>query len=170
MKTRLDVLVLTKLLCRCKSLDGGKRDTPKNDTKVNKDVCSILSLIYYASVNGSVLPENVPKKENEQVSAWAETMPPAFHRACGNSYLGSGATETFNTFGLFVRGVQAAHVTDARSRNVTNPVGDIVEPDTLSFTTSIRNRDVSDSQNCARSKKRMHLIKASIADTHRLGG
>jgi hypothetical protein len=55
--------------------------------------------------------------------------------------LGSGATDTSRTLGLCVKGVQAADVSDAKSRKVTNPVDDIGRPTTPSNATSIKKKD-----------------------------
>ena len=41
---------------------------------------------------------------------------------------GSGATHTSKTCGLLVKGVLAAVVREVRSRNVTNPVEDMLDP------------------------------------------
>lgn len=41
---------------------------------------------------------------------------------------GSGATVTSKTWGLEVSGALAAVVSEVRSRNVTNPVEDILDP------------------------------------------
>lgn len=41
---------------------------------------------------------------------------------------GSGATVTSKTCGLDVKGVLAAVVSEVRSRNVTNPVEDMLDP------------------------------------------
>lgn len=43
---------------------------------------------------------------------------------------GSGATHTSNTWGLLVRGVLAAVVSEVRSRKVTKPVEDMLDPTT----------------------------------------